>query len=418
MQIYLISIDRFSSLDEYRESEKAYELMARTLGQDKARKAIATECDRFKGALLQAISVIVPRPCTKSKASLAIHSKFPTLSLSSLRGPRRISFYIKARFPSFPETRILATQYNMLSPTPQLPIEILDHIISNALEIAHAYVDRSILSSYALVGRLWRARTNAQRYRTIVIYIDGDTTAELQGLANICTSGIWPAHEGVARHVQHCTLMRGLRPRDESATFTRSGVRDAAVVAVLRSIFRHRKERRRGRGITAELSLRAGGHASGRSCGFNFHALGSDIISALDDLSRVADLERLELECVLDVPWSVVVSATLTRLQLKCVTFMQPDEASVGLVAPRECILPNLDDICLERSPSFMAVFSGQMYNTPSPVTKMCIVYDCARQEEIDYDVLYHLGGNVDSLQLEFTGGAICFSSPVPDCVI
>lgn len=306
----------------------------------------------------------------------------------------------------------------MLSSNLPLPIEILDHIISDAIEIAHAYVDRPILSSYALVGRLWRARTNAQRYRTIVIYIDSGTTDELQALADICTSAIWPAHEGVARHVQHCTLMRGSRPRDESTTFTRSSVRDAAVVAVLRSIFRHRKERRRGRGITAELSLRAGGHTTGSSCGFNFHALGPDVISALVELSRVCDLERLELECVLDVPWSIVVSATLTHLKLKCVTFMQPDEASVGLVTPRECVLPKLADICLDRSPSFMAVFSGQMYDTPSPITKMCIVYDCVQQEEIDYDALYHLGGNVDSLQLEFTRGAICLSSPVTDCVI
>ncbi len=35
----------------------------------------------------------------------------------------------------------------------------------------------------------------------------------------------------------------------------------------------------------------------------------------------------------------------------------------------------------------------------------MCIAYDCTRQEQIDYNDLYHLGAQVDSLGLEFTGG-------------
>ncbi|KJA16358.1 hypothetical protein HYPSUDRAFT_71383 [Hypholoma sublateritium FD-334 SS-4] len=236
----------------------------------------------------------------------------------------------------------------------------------------------------------------------------------MQAIADICTTKIWPAHEGVARHVTHCTLMRGARPRDKSVTtFARSGVRDVAVVSVLRSIFRPHSERRRGRGSTAELSLRTGKHFTGGSRGFYFRALGPEIVSALDDLSRAADLKHLRLECVWDVPWSFVVSATLSRLQLQCVTLMPPDEAGVGSAAPRKCILPRLDDICLDRSPSFMAILAGQMYAHPPPVTKMCVVYDCAHQDEISYDALYHLGQNVDSLTLEFSGDFIYPCDPI-----
>ena len=46
----------------------------------------------------------------------------------------------------------------------------------------------------------------------------------------------------------------------------------------------------------------------------------------------------------------------------------------------------------------------------------MWVVYDCAHQEEISYDALFHLGENVDSLILEFTGGAIFLYVQITDC--
>ena len=294
-----------------------------------------------------------------------------------------------------------------MPPQPRFPAEILDHIIYDALA-NHCVSTPATLSSYALVSRLWRARTNGHRFRAVGIFIDDDTTAELQALAEICTSKVWLAHESVSRDVQHCTLIRGSRPLNNFDMFERSAERDAAVVAVLRSIFRHRAERSHSQGIarTVGLSVYAGNYSTGASRGFYFQTLGPNIVSALDDLVREANLEHLELDRVWDVPWRFVAQPTLTRLQLKCVSFLRPDDASTELVSSlRGCILPKLDDICLEYSPSFMTILSAERYTTPPPVTKMCIAYECTRQEQIDYDSVYHLGSQLDSLGLEFIGG-------------
>lgn len=294
-----------------------------------------------------------------------------------------------------------------MPPYPRFPPEILEHIIFNVLA-NHCVSTPSVLSSYALVSRLWRARTNGHRFRTVEIYIDDDPTPELQALAEICTSKVWLAHESASRDVQHCTLIRGSRPLNDLDIFERSSERDAAIVAVLQSIFRHCAERCHSQGIatTVGLSICAGNYSTGTSRGFSFQTLGPAIIPALDDLVREANLEHLELDRVWDVPWRFVICPTLVRLQLESVSFVRPDDASAEFaLGSRRCILPKLDDIRLEYSPSFMAILSGQGYVTPPPVTKMCIAYDCTRQEQIDYNDLYHLGAQVDSLGLEFTGG-------------
>ncbi|KJA16371.1 hypothetical protein HYPSUDRAFT_47392 [Hypholoma sublateritium FD-334 SS-4] len=139
-----------------------------------------------------------------------------------------------------------------------------------------------MLSSYALVGRLWRERINAQRFRTQWIFMSGHTTAKLQLLADICTTDIWAAHEGVARHVQALSLHRGSKPtRNPGTRLDKSSVRDAAIAAVLRSLFHDNPWR--ARGVPAVFSLQAGHLIMGIQWGLDFATLGPDIIAAIDD---------------------------------------------------------------------------------------------------------------------------------------
>lgn len=288
---------------------------------------------------------------------------------------------------------------DMRSLGPRLPIELLDSIISCALEITPIFDGSALLAAYALVGRMWRARINARRFRVLCVYIGGHTTAELELLADICTSKIWPTSDGVACHVQVLCMMRGTAPMDDPAIlFERSSARDAAVAGVLRSMFRDKP--RRGCRVPGVLILDPGRYGTGKTSGFDFATLGPGIIAAMRDLLRTADIECLELRVMWGVPWSFIASAPIRKLYLMNVGFLPPNADGVGAGASQICVLPELDCIRLEYSPSFITGLTSPMYWPPPPVTTLEITYDTGDSNKEFYDVLYHLGGKLQSLHI------------------
>ncbi|KJA13988.1 hypothetical protein HYPSUDRAFT_72778 [Hypholoma sublateritium FD-334 SS-4] len=296
---------------------------------------------------------------------------------------------------------------------PRIPTELVDLIISDALGCISVVKNPSILSSYALVGRLWRNRINARRYYGLHIYLGGHTTSQIQALADICTSKVWSVHESVARQVQHCTLTRGSKDANGVDLFDRSEIREAAIVIVLRNIFRDKT--RRGNGVTAGLRLEVGRICAGGGYGFHFGMLGPNIIAALEDLARTADIENLALERVWGVPWTLLSSATLSYLSLDEVKFLRPRTAgNEGVLLPEMCLLPQLDEIFLNDSPSFIEGFTSQIYRgPPPPVTTMRIAYGTGNQEEAFHDALENLGSKLDCLDITITGGFYELCRPI-----
>ncbi|KJA16376.1 hypothetical protein HYPSUDRAFT_219487 [Hypholoma sublateritium FD-334 SS-4] len=285
----------------------------------------------------------------------------------------------------------------MISLAPRLPTELLDSIISHSLGTTCIFEEPALLSSYALVGRLWRERINAQRFRSVRIFMSGHTTAELQLLADICTTDIWARHEGVARHVQALSLYRG-STRNSGTRLDRSSARDAAIAVVLRSLFRHNPWR--ARGVRAAFTLEAGNFKTGRTSGFDFATLGPAIIAAMDDLFRTAAVYRIGLTDVWGVPWSFISSANPSDLRLDTVTFHPRSGEGVGLLVPGKHLLPNLDHVSLRESPSFATGITSPVCLPPPPVTSLEIVYDIGDHNKKTYDVLYHLGGKLESLNI------------------
>ncbi|KJA16370.1 hypothetical protein HYPSUDRAFT_91326 [Hypholoma sublateritium FD-334 SS-4] len=303
----------------------------------------------------------------------------------------------------------------MSSLCPRLPAELVDSIISCTLEIPANINNTRMQSAYVLVGRQWRNRINAQRYRNLSIYMTGHRTAQLQALADICTSTVWNAKEGVAFHVQTFNLQCGILGITRDATDTcdpeGSRIRDAAIVDVLGCLFRDKS--RRGRGVSTGLSLGAGYHGTRKARVFRFATLGHEIIAALDDLVRTADIERLTLKAIWGVPWSFLSPETLRYLYIDQVKFLSPNDESVDLSVSRGCLFPNLAYIHLNDSPSFVMGLTSQVSRTPPPVTTMEIAYETQNYDEKFWDILNHVGGNLESLTIKITGEFYDLCTPI-----
>ena len=281
---------------------------------------------------------------------------------------------------------------------PRLPIEIIDSIIHDALNITTSAGEASIRSSYAQVGHLWRNRVNARRYCKLRVYMAGHTS-QLRALADICTSKVWLPQESVVRHVQGFTLHCGSKSLGGTC-LDRTAVGDAAIAAVLRSIFLDKSKR--GRRTTASFSLV--GHYSNLSR-FHFDSFGPDITAAMNDIVRVAEVEKLALYTISGVPLNLISSPTLDSLILKEVKFLLPDEEGADEVEPQNCLLPKLDSIALQDSPSFVEWLVTEPQGPPPPLATMTITYETGNLDGVFYDALYRLGGNLESLFIEVIGG-------------
>ena len=292
---------------------------------------------------------------------------------------------------------------------PRLPTELVDSVIDNALDGRLFSDDFSDLSSYALVGRLWRDRVNSIRYRRLCIYLGGHTTAQLRALADICTTKIWPPHEGVARHVQYCALERGCKERgDTTDLFDVSSAREEAIVAVLRSIFRNKIHR--GYRVSSGLSLKAGNfYASGRPhsampCYFN--TLGPNITVALEDILRTTDIESLHVEYISGIPWNFVSSfVTLKDLILNEVKFRWKKKTNVGVAALENYLMPKLVYVNMKDCPTFINALTSQKFGPPPQVSRLEIAYFAEHREYVLHDALYLFGSTLESLAISITGG-------------
>lgn len=282
---------------------------------------------------------------------------------------------------------------------PRLPIEVVDSIIHDALDITTSAGDASNRSSYAQVGHLWRNRVNARRYRKLHLYMAGHTIAHLRALVDICTSKVWLPHEGVVRHVQGFTLDCGTKS-SEGTCLDRAAVGDAAIATVLRSIFPDKSKS--GRRTTASLSIV--GHYC-NSSRFHFDTFGPDIIAALNDIGRVAEIEKLALFTISGVPLDLISSPTLDSLVLKEVQFLLLDEEGADEIEPHNCLLPKLDSIALQDSPSFVEWLTIEPRGPPPPLTTMTTTYETGNMDDVFYDALYRLGANLESLFIEVIGG-------------
>ncbi len=269
---------------------------------------------------------------------------------------------------------------------PRLPTELVDAVIDNALEGCLFSDDFSGLSSYALVGRLWRDRVNSLRYRGLCIYLGGHTTAQLQALADICTTNIWPAHEGVARKVQHCTLARGCKESGDDDMFDGSRAREEAIVAVLRSIFRNKIHRAR-----FSFRLQAGKFYTGERYGVcYFNTLGPNIITALEDLLRTTYIRTLHVECIRGIPWSFVSSfVTLKDLNLDEVKFRRKKKTKVAVASSENCLMRKLIYITMKDCPSFIKALTSQKFGPPPHVSTMEIAYFADHREKVFHRALY-----------------------------